>query len=222
MLNELPLFYSIAFLVTTLLTLILFYYATNKSKEVLIVITLLMTIQSVLSYNGFYLNTKTVPPRFLLIMLPTLLIILGLFISKKGKAWLQTLDLKMLTLLSVVRIPVELILYILFIYKTIPELMTFSGRNFDILPGLVVPIIYYLKFVKKQSNKIFMTWNVIGLVLIVNIIVQAVLSAPFIFQQFAFDQPNVGVLYFPFILLPVFVAPAVLFSHLVMLFRRGE
>jgi hypothetical protein len=49
------------------------------------------------------------------------------------------LDKKILTLLHIIRIPVELGLYWLFIYKAIPQLMTFEGRNFDILVGLTVP-----------------------------------------------------------------------------------
>jgi hypothetical protein len=36
----------------------------------------------------------------------------------------------------------------------------------------------------------------------------------FPFQQFAFDQPNIAVLYFPFIWLPSCVVPLVLLSHL--------
>jgi hypothetical protein len=45
----------------------------------------------------------------------------------------------------------------------------------------------------------------------------AILSAPGLFQTRAFDQPNVGVLYFPFVWLPGFIVPAVLLSHLVVL-----
>ena len=51
----------------------------------------------------------------------------------------------------------------------------------------------------------------------INIVVNAILSAPFTFQQFAFDQPNVAVLYFPFVWLPCFIVPVVLFSHLVLI-----
>jgi hypothetical protein len=58
-------------------------------------------------------------------------------------------------------------------------------------------------------------WNFICLGLLLNIVINAILAAPFPFQQFAFDQPNRGVLYFPFIWLPGFIVPAVLLSHLV-------
>ena len=46
-------------------------------------------------------------------------------------------------------------------------------------------------------------------------VANAVLSAPFAFQKFGFDQPNIAILYFPFIWLPCCIVPIVLFSHLV-------
>lgn len=93
--------------------------------------------------------------------------------------------------------------------------MTFEGRNFDILSGLTAPIIFYFGFVTKQlDRKVILIWNFICLALLINIVVVAILSAPFPFQQFAFDQPNIAVLYFPFNWLPSCVVPLVLLSHL--------
>jgi hypothetical protein len=50
--------------------------------------------------------------------------------------------------------------------------------------------------------------------LLINIVVNAALSAPSVVQQFAFEQPNIAILYFPFNLLPAVIVPLVLFSHL--------
>lgn len=126
------------------------------------------------------------------------------------------LDIKTLTLLHIVRIPVEIVLFWLFVHNTVPELMTFEGRNFDIFSGITAPIVFYFGFVKKRLNKkVLLAWNVICLGLLINIVTNAILSAPFPFQQFAFDQPNTAVLYFPFNWLPACVVPLVLFSHLV-------
>jgi hypothetical protein len=57
-------------------------------------------------------------------------------------------------------------------------------------------------------------WNFICLGLLINIVVNAVLSAPSVFQQFAFGQPNTAILYFPFVWLPCCVVPLVLLAHL--------
>jgi hypothetical protein len=50
-----------------------------------------------------------------------------------------------------------------------------------------------------------------------NIVLTAILSAPLPIQQLAFEQPNIAVMYFPFVYLPGFIVPIVLFSHLVSL-----
>jgi hypothetical protein len=93
--------------------------------------------------------------------------------------------------------------------------MTFEGRNFDIISGITAPFIYYFGFIKnKIPQTVLLAWNFICLALLINIVMNAVLSAPFTFQQFAFDQPNIAIFYFPFVWLPCCVVPIVLFSHL--------
>jgi hypothetical protein len=117
-----------------------------------------------------------------------------------------------------VRIPVELVLLWLSLHKAIPQLMTFEGRNFDIISGITAPFIAYLGFTKTILNRrIILIWNFICLALLANIVVNALLSAPFPFQQFAFDQPNIAILYFPFSWLPTFIVPVILLGHLVSL-----
>lgn len=213
--ENLPQFISIVFGLTTILTVGLFYKATNNSKATLLIILSWLVLQTLIGLTGFYNVTDTIPPRFLLLVFPPILLIIGLFITSKGRQYIDSLDTKTLTILHSVRIPVEIVLFWLFVNKTVPELMTFEGRNFDILSGLTSPIIFYFGFIKKQLNrKIILTWNFICLGLLINIVANAVLSAPFPFQKFAFDQPNIAVLYFPFNWLPSCVVPLVLLSHL--------
>jgi hypothetical protein len=64
------------------------------------------------------------------------------------------------------------------------------------------------------SPRAILIWNFICLGLLVNIVVNALLSAPSPLQKFAFDQPNIAILYFPYSWLPTFVVPLVLFAHL--------
>jgi len=93
--------------------------------------------------------------------------------------------------------------------------MTFEGRNFDILSGITAPVIYYFGFKGKGLNtKLLLTWNFICLTLLINIVINAILSVPFSFQKFGFDQPNIALLYFPFIWLPCCIVPLVLLAHL--------
>lgn len=209
--NWLLLFFS----ATTALTLYLFYRSTQHNRRVLIISLIWLVLQAIISYTGFYTVTDTRPPRFLLLVLPPMLLFISMFFTDKGRAFIDSLDLKSLHWIHVVRIPVEIALLYLFYAKLIPELMTFEGRNFDILAGITAPLMIYLYFTKKSvSAKLMITWNVVCLLLLANIVAHAILSAPFPFQQLAFDQPNIGVFYFPITWLPTYIVPVVMFSHL--------
>ena len=213
-------FIPFTFFFATALTFVLFYKATCHSKIILFSMFFWLILHSVLAYTGYYLNIDTMPPRIIIALIPPLLLMLVLFTTTKGKKWINQLNLKVLALLHIVRVPVELVLWWLFLNGAVPELMTFEGRNFDVLAGLTAPFVYYFGFVKKiMDRKIIVLWNVLSLALLLNIVVNALLSAPLPFQQFAHEQPNIAIVYFPFILLPAFVVPIVLFSHLATIKR---
>ncbi len=213
--EQIPNYLNIFFGLTTLFTIGIFYWAANQSKFTLIILLSWLILQFIIGTTGFYTITEGFPPRFLLLILPPFIFIIGLFSTTKGLLFVDCLNIRTLTMLHVVRIPVEFVLYGLYVYKAVPELMTFEGRNYDIISGLTAPIIYYLGFVKKQLNtKILLIWNFICLGLLFNIVVHAVLSAPFPFQLFAFEQPNIAFLYVPFNWLPSCIVPLVFLSHL--------
>jgi hypothetical protein len=215
--ETLPIYISITFILVTSITVIFFFLA-SRSRVSLVILILWLLLQGLIARTGFYTTIGTYPQRFMLLIGPPLALILGLFVTPQGRHFLNRLDPAMLTLLHVIRIPVEVVLYWLFLYKTVPELMTFEGRNFDVLSGITAPIIFYFGYIRKVLNKrILIAWNLVCLALLFNIVIHAVLSAPLPFQKFAFDQPNLAVLYFPFNWLPACVVPLVLLAHLATL-----
>jgi hypothetical protein len=192
-----------------------FYRAANNSKFTLGVLLLWLLGQALVAQSGFYAVTSGFPPRIGLLLGPPALLITGLFLSGSGRHYLAGLRLEVLTLLHTVRIGVEMVLLGLFLCRVVPQLMTFEGRNYDILAGLTAPVVYYLAFRRKQlGKKWLLVWNFSCLGLLANIVVNAVLSAPSLFQRFAFEQPNVAILHFPFVWLPSCVVPLVLLAHL--------
>ena len=225
MLTNLPAFITIIFVITALITLFLFSIAIwkaaagNRKKRATIIyacILLWLALQALLAANGFYKNIQTNPQKFPVVVLPPFATIFILFIANPGRKFIDNLPILPLTWLHTVRIAVEIVLYFLFLHSYIPELMTFEGRNFDILAGITAPLVAYFGFIKQLlTRKFILAWNIIGLLMVLNIMVNAILSVPTPFQQFAFDQPNIAVFYFPFIWLPSFIVPVVIFSHLV-------
>ncbi|WP_299216646.1 hypothetical protein [uncultured Aquimarina sp.] len=211
---EISIFTSLGLILTTLISLWLFFKASNN-KKTLYVIIIWMLVVGVLGVTGFYQKLETFPPRFTLLLAPTILFVLILFTNKNNEKFIDSLSIKCLTIVHIVRIPVEITLYLVFLSGLVPDLMTFDGYNYDIISGITAPIIYYLVFVKKTiGRKGLLIWNIVCLGLLINILVIAVLSAQTPFQQLAFDQPNIGVTYFPFVWIPAVIVPIVLFSHL--------
>jgi hypothetical protein len=216
--ENLPTYISIVFGLITIITVLLFYRATQHSKLTLIILFAWLALQTLISLTGFYTVNNSLPPRIALLGFPALLCIIILFSTSRGRQYIDQLDPGKLTILHTIRVAVELVLLWLFIHKAVPQLMTFEGRNFDILSGLSAPFIYYFGFVKKSLGKtVILIWNFICLGLLLNILINAVLSVPTPLQQFAFDQPNIAILYFPFVWLPCCVVPIVLLSHLAVI-----
>jgi hypothetical protein len=222
MTENLPGYVSIAFILTTFLTVGFLFYAfrqtvsdTTAAKILLGLIPLWLIFQAALASSEFYLRVDAFPPRLpFFAVIPALVLIILLFIFAR-KDFISQLPLKTLTLLHVIRIPVEIVLLWLFQNGQVPQLMTFEGRNFDILSGLTAPIITWLAFRNGKTNRpLLIAWNIFALLLLINIVANAVLSIPSPFQQLAFEQPNRAVLYFPFVWLPAVVVPIVLFCHL--------
>ena len=129
-------------------------------------------------------------------------------------------DLRKLTWLHTIRIPVEIVLFLLVERHFLSTYMSVHGTNFDVLSGLSAPFIALFAFRNGVRNKpVLVIWNVIALALLLNVVITAAFCIPSPLQQLAFDQPNVAVLYFPMNLLPTVVVPIVLFAH-VIAFRQ--
>jgi hypothetical protein len=213
--ETIPAFVMILFVAATIFTVWQFYNASGKSNALLIGLAIWMIFQTGLSLTGFYEVRESVPPRFVLLIGPGIIFTALSFLTKRGRAFIDSLNLEKLTLLHTVRVPVEITLYFVCAAGLIPVLMTFEGNNYDIISGLTAPLIYYLVFfIKKASRSFLLIWNFICLGLLANVLTIAILSAQTPFQRLAFDQPNIGVTFFPFVWLPTVIVPIVLFSHL--------
>lgn len=215
-----PITLGLAFGLTTALAVGLFYLAAHHSGRTLLVLLAWLLFQGVVAGSSFYTVTMGFPPRLGLLLWPPLLLIAGLFFTAAGRRYLDDLRLETLTLLHVMRVPVELVLFGLFLHRAVPQLMTFEGRNYDILAGLSAPVIYYVALRKKWLGTTgLVLWNILCLGLLANIVTTALLSAPSPFQRLAFEQPNVAILHFPFVWLPACVVPIVLLAHLAALWQ---
>ena len=213
--EQVPAYVAIVFIITTIMAVYLFFRASGNNYKLLMTILAWSAATAITAALGLFADFNSIPPPFLFVMAPPLGTMVLLMITPAGKKFLDSFDLRMLTILQSVRILIEVGLFLLFIHKAVPELMTFEGRNFDILTGLSAPIIYYAVFVKKTAgHRLLLTWNIIGLCLALFIVGNAMLAAPSPFQQFAFDQPNRAVFFFPYVWLPTIIVPICIIGHI--------
>jgi len=96
-----------------------------------------------------------------------------------------------------------------------PQQMTYSGRNFDIVSGATAAIVAVLVANGYAGRRLVAIWNLLGLALLLNIIVVAVLSVP-VFAYFGPDRLNTFVTYTPFVWLPAVMVSAALAGHLIV------
>jgi hypothetical protein len=212
--DQLPLFIPIVFIFSIGLALYFLCKALGGFSKFMYILSGWLLLQAILSQFGFYYMNGSGSSRFLLLILPPLIFIFLVMSTNRGRYLTGHPDLKWLHLIHVIRIPIELVLFWLFLHRVIPRIMTFEGRNLDVLAGITAPLIYYFGYVKNQLHfKAILAWNFISLGLLLNIVAIAVLSMPFSIQQFGFEQPDVALFYFPYVWLPGCLVPMVIFAH---------
>jgi hypothetical protein len=226
---DLPALLTFGFIGTTLLCFLMLVFSLLNAEEVRIkkrahlVALLLLTwliFQSTLGLNKWYQDRLAVPPHMMFPIVVAILVMLILFVVPRGRRFIDGLSITSLTMMQVVRVPVELCLWGLAMNRQVPWSMTFEGRNFDILIGLSAPIIAIWGWKKgKLSKKVILGWNVLGMLLLLQVVVTGIGALPSPIQWWEFQQPNLAVMYFPFVWLPAFIVPAAAFSHVVSLRR---
>jgi hypothetical protein len=215
MIEDLPLFVVILFLATVIVTIV-WMYAASRSVVFLLTASAWTILQSVLALKGVFHDTQILPPRlFILGVFPPLIAIAITFVSPSGRRFIDKINLETLTWLHIIRVPVEVCLLFLFLHQLVPVYMTFEGTNFDLFSGLTAPLVAYFAFRRNRvEKKLLFSWNLLCLVLLLNVVITAILAFPSPLQQISFKQPNIAIIYFPFNLLPTVLVPIVLFSHL--------
>lgn len=227
--NNIPIYVPLIFCAVVVTTFGFLYYAFNRTRSieennsqvifgVLAIAWLFIT--GYMASSGFIRDFESLPPKFLLLIVPPNLVTVLLLIIPKTRKLLKSIPIATITYIHIIRVPVELVIWWLFLNGQLPQIMSFEGANFDIISGITAPFaaIFLLRndsFHRKSA----IVWNLLALALLFAIVYHAILSAPFPFQQYGLDQPNIAVFYIPYVWLPGFVVPAVLFSHLVSLVK---
>ncbi|MEL7002405.1 MAG: hypothetical protein AAFN93_06685 [Bacteroidota bacterium] len=175
-------------------------------------------VLSTMSISGFLSDFSTVPPRmFIVFVVPLLALILLLKYGKISRL-LEVIPPQWLIHIQFFRFFVEILLWLLFLDNILPIQMTLEGRNWDIIAGITAPIIAIACFSGGRFNrKLAIAWNFLGLILLANIVIIAILSFPIPFRVFMNDPANTIVTEFPIVFLPGILVPIAYYMHILSL-----
>ena len=169
--------------------------------------------------SGLLARFDARPPPLLVLLALTLLGALILGRSRVGARLALGLPLWALVGFQAFRLPLELVLHRAATDGTMPVEMSFSGYNFDILSG-VSALFVALSLVRRGGRRLALLWNILGLLLLANVVVIAIAATP-VFHAFGPDHLNTWVCQSPFVLLPSVLVMAALFGHVVVFRKLG-
>ena len=177
-----------------------------------------LALTGMLADRGFFDDFQSMPPRLLLALGLPLLTLLALAFSRRIAPLLAALSPAWPVAAQTFRIVVEIVLWRLAVAGVIPELLSFHGRNVDILVGLTAPVVAYACFVRRAwPARVAVWWNWAGIVILLNVVVHAQLSAPTPWRLFETDPPTTFIADWPYIWLPDFLVPLAWLLHAVSL-----
>jgi hypothetical protein len=173
-----------------------------------------MGVTLALADRGTFLNWNSTPPPFALLVVAILALGISIAFSPLGGR-LAHLPLWTLVAAQAFRLPLEIAMHALVGRGIMPEQMTYTGRNFDVLTGATAIVVAALVKAGLGGTRLVAVWNAGGLLLLVNIVVVAMLSTPRL-AVFGADRLNVFVFYPPFVWLPAVLVLAALAGHLIV------
>jgi hypothetical protein len=157
------------------------------------------------------------PPPLALEMACMLVAGLALGFSALGGLVARAVPLWALVLAQGFRLPLELLMHRTALEHVMPNALSYSGYNFDIVTGASAFFVAYA-LRRGAAPVLAFVWSCYGSLCLIAIAVIAVLSSPVI-AAFGPDQVNTWVTRFPFVWLPTVLVVCALAGH-VIVFRR--
>ena len=169
-----------------------------------------------LGNSGVLADFSTVPPKMMLMLAGIFLTSILFAFSKTGTRVAMLTPLWALVGFQGFRLLAELELDAGYHEGIFPIQMTFEGYNFDVVTAIVALMLIPILRRSPNNNKIAWAFNIVGILLLANILVIAILSMPTPFRQFMNEPANAAVAGLPHILLPACLVQGAIVGHLLL------
>lgn len=178
---------------------------------------LVVLIASAVAASSGWLQRPGPPPPMALMIAGVLAGAFALGLSRFGRSAAAGVPLVSLVAFQSFRLPLELVMHRAAQLGIMPEELSYSGYNFDIVTGAGALVLAVAMAAGKTVPRgILWAWNLWGCWCLAVITFIAIASSPMV-RLFG-DAPHVNtwVLFVPYVWLPVVLVTAALFGHIVM------
>ncbi|MGH9254524.1 MAG: hypothetical protein ACRD3C_08130 [Vicinamibacterales bacterium] len=174
-----------------------------------------MGVTWIAAASGVLRQWNATPPPLAYLVVGIAALAGAIAFSGYGTRLATGLPIAVLIALQGFRLPLELAMHEMYERGVMPVQMSYSGRNFDIITGVSAFVVAGLVAAGRAGRRVIGAWNVLGLLLLFNVVAIAILSTP-LFRFFGDDRLNVWVTYPPFVWLPAVMVLAALAGHLLV------
>jgi hypothetical protein len=167
------------------------------------------------------LSFSTMPPTMMVALVVMWVIAVRIGVGPAGRRLAEHTPLALLVGVQAFRLPLELLMHRAYTEGLMPGQMSFSGRNFDIVTGTSALLLALAMVVwrGRVPLRVVAVWNVVGTLLLANVLVVAILSAPTPLRVFMNEPANVWIAAAPWIWLPAVFVTTAIAGHIIV-FRR--
>lgn len=161
------------------------------------------------------------PPTMVVLLLLVLVLAFGVALSPVGRRLALGIPVAALVGFQGFRVLVELAMHRAYSEGLMPVQMSYSGRNFDIVSGLTALAVgaWLATGERPAWRRVVFAWNSLGVILLINILAVALLSAPTRLRVFMNEPANIWVTRTPWVWLPAVMVLAAIIGHL-LVYRR--
>ena len=174
-----------------------------------------LLITAVIAAAGVLRRFDATPPPFAGLVLAVVILGVAVPLSPLGTVLVRGLPLWFLVGFQVFRFPLELLMHRAYVEGVMPIQMSYSGRNYDIVTGITAGVLGLWLVRRPVQRWVVMFWNILGFVLLANIVTIAIVSTP-MFGWFGREHLNTFVTYPPFVWLPAILVTAALMGHILV------
>lgn len=183
-------------------------------RNAVLIVSGWIVLLGVLSSKGFFTERSSFPLVAVAVVLPLPFILLIVF-SRSFTRLLYVIPPSWLVFMQLFRIATALFLWMAWLEREVPVQTTCTADNYDLFTGITAPVVGWFCLVKKNwPSAIAVAWNIIGLCLLLNSLVIAVLSMPGPLRYFMDEPANSLLADFPFIYLSGILVPVAYSLHI--------